>query len=171
MVHPTIVPKFHADALSKGEIRVARVEDGLSVYETTARADPNVDYFPTGNRFFDPQVRRRLIEMAIREAGMEDRVEVAFMPEVYRERGFHGVLAEIRKANPGEPIHGLHGSDYGGMLVRAILDDCGWIYPVPVRRTDQVSATAIRKGATGMTSASVTEVLERLRRGEAVAFA
>lgn len=170
VIHPTVLPRFHAESLAKGEIRIARVEDGLVVYERTEKADANVDYFPTGNRFFPPEVRRHMIELAIREAGLEGRVEVAFLPEVYAGRGFHGVLAEIRKAHPGRPVHGLHGSDVGGMLVRAILDDCGWIYPLPTLRRDGISATAIRAGAQGMTCPAVTAVLQRLRAGESLAF-
>lgn len=170
VIHPTIVPRFHVDALERGEIRVARVENGLLVYERTEKADANVDYFATGNRFYPPEVRRHLISLAIREAGLEDRVEVAYLPDLYRDRGFHGVIAEIRRRHPGQPIHGIHGSDVGGMLVRAILDDCGWIYPMAVPRRDGVSATAIRAGAQGMTSPSVTEALARLSSGQAPAF-
>lgn len=170
VIHPTVLPRFHAESLARGEIRIARIEDGLVVYERAEKADANVDYFPTGNRFFPPEVRRHMIELAIREAGLEDRVEVAFMPETYAERGFHGVLTEIRQAHPGRPVHGLHGSDVGGMLVRAILDDCGWIYPIPTLRRDGISATAIRAGAAGMTCPAVTAALQRLRTGESPAF-
>ena len=56
-------------------------------------------------------------------------------------------------------LHGLHGTDIGGMLVRQICDECGWIYPWRILRRDNVSATAIRDGAKGMTSAVVTDVL------------
>ena len=72
------------------------------------------------------------------------------------------MIAEIKKANPGVRLHGLHGTDNGGMVVRQIYDECGWIYPWRVLRRDNVSATAIRKGAKGMTSAVVTDVLEQL---------
>ncbi len=37
------------------------------------------------------------------------------------------------------------------MLVRQIVDECGWIYPWCILRRDKISATAIRKGAKGMT--------------------
>ena len=163
VIHPTILPKLHAQALERGEIRVARVENGLQVYEKTEKADVGVDYFPTGNKFLAPETRRLLIEVAIREAGLEGRVEVAFMPETYAETGFIGVVKAIRRAHPGVPLHGIHGSDWGGMMVRAIMDECGWIYPMAVLRRDKISATAIRAGARGMVAAGVEEVLRQLR--------
>lgn len=165
IVHPTIVPKLHARALERGEIRIARIDAGLCVYEKTEKADANVNYFPTGNRFFPPETRKLLIELAIAEAGLGDRVEVACYPEVYRDEGFYGVIREIRQQNPGVKLHGLHGSDLGGMWVRNIYDECGWIYPMPVRRTDGVSATAIRNGAVNMTTSVVREMLSHLRSG------
>ena len=157
--------RLHAQALERGEIRVARLENGLQVYERTEKADVNVDYFPTGNRFFAPETRRRLIELAIAEAGLADRVEVAFMPEIYEREGFFGVVRELKRANPGRPFHGIHGSDFGGMTVRGILDECGWIYPMTFLRRDGISATAIRAGAQGMTSEAVTKVLAGLTAG------
>ncbi|WP_342360220.1 hypothetical protein [Terrarubrum flagellatum] len=166
IVHPTVTPKLHALALERGEIRVARIEAGLCVLEKTTRADANVNYFPTGNRFFPPETRKLMIELSLAEAGLADKVEVMWLPEIYRDKGFHGVLHAIRKAHPGERIHGLHGSDLGGMWVRAIYDECGWIYPIPRRRTDKVSATAIRNGAVNMTSGIVTDILAHLKAGE-----
>ncbi len=51
------------------------------------------------------------------------------------------------------------------MWVRGIYDECGWIYPMPVRRHDGVSATAIRNGTAGMTTQAVTALLVNLRAG------
>jgi len=48
------------------------------------------------------------------------------------------------------------------MLVRQISDECGWIYPWRILRRDTVSATAIRKGAKGMTSSAVTDALSQI---------
>lgn len=168
VIHPTIVPRLHAQALERGEIHVARNEGGLLVYERTPKADVNVDYFPTGNRFFAPETRRAMMQLAIEEAGLADRVEVAWFPEVYEREGFHGVIREIRRANPGRALHGIHGSDLGGMTVRGILDECGWIYPMTFLRRDGVSATAIRAGAQGMTTEAVTTVLADLRANVAL---
>jgi hypothetical protein len=165
IVHPTIVPRLHAQALAKGEIRIARVENGLQVYEKTELADVHVDYFPTGRHFFAPETRHLMMALALEEAGLAGRVEVAFWPEIYAREGFHGVVRQIRRTNPGQPLHGLHGSDLGGMYVRAIMDECGWIYPMPFLRRDKVSATAIRAGASGMTTPAVTAALEGLRAG------
>ncbi len=164
IIHPTLVPRLHAEALRKGQIRVGGLREGFQVYERTAKADVNVDYFPTGNVFLPPQTRRALIELAMGEAGLGDKVEVLFLPEVYEARGFHGVIAEIRKRHPGVRLHALHGTDFGGMMVRSICDDCGWIYPWRILRRDGVSATAIRKGAKGMTPAVVTDVLDQISR-------
>lgn len=165
VIHPTIVPKFHADAIARGEIAVARRENGLEVYERTDKGDPLINYFPTGNRFYCPEDRHRMIELAIKDAGLSDKVEVAFLPELYRDAGFRGVFREIVRRHPGKTIHGIHGSDIGGMMVRTIMDESGWYHPLAARRTDGISATAIRAGAKGMTSPSVTEALAELRDG------
>jgi hypothetical protein len=162
IIHPTLIPRLHADAFRKGEIRVGRLEDGFQIYEKTDKADSNVDYFPTGNKFLPPETRKALIEMALREAGLANRVEVAFYPEVYNTKGFQGVIGEIKRRYPGARLHTLHGTDFGGMLVRQISDECGWIYPWRILRRDKVSATAIRKGATGMTSSDVTDALSQI---------
>src|SRR5690606_37796615 len=140
-------------------------EDGYIVYETTDKEDVNADYFPTGNRFLPPETRRHLIELAIEEAGLADRVHVAFMPDVYAREGFYGVIRDIKRAHPDKPIHGIHGSDFGGMHARLIMDECGWIFPVPFLRRDDVSASAIREGASGMTSDAVASALRQIKEG------
>ncbi|MBM3646556.1 MAG: hypothetical protein FJX11_02070 [Alphaproteobacteria bacterium] len=164
IIHPTLILRLHADAFRKGEIRVGRLEDGFQIYEKTDKADANVDYFPTGNKFLPPETRKALIEMALREAGLDNKVEVAFYPEVYNTKGFQGVIGEIKHRYPGARLHTLHGTDFGGMLVRQISDECGWIYPWRILRRDKVSATAIRKGAKGMTSSAVTDALSQISR-------
>jgi hypothetical protein len=162
IIHPTLIPRIHADAFRKGQIRVARLQDGFQIYEATEKADVNVDYFPSGRQFLPPETRQVLIELAVAEAGIGDKVEVAFYREIYDRKGFQGVIAEIKRRHPGVRLHGLHGTDHGGMTVRNIYDECGWIYPWRVMRRDKVSATAIRRGAKGMTSAVVTDVLGQL---------
>ena len=102
IIHPTLIPRLHADAFRKGEIRVGRVrEDGFQVYEKTDKANSNVDYFPTGNIFLPPETRKVLIELALAEAGLGNRVEVAFYPEAYNTRGFQGVIGEIKRRHRG----------------------------------------------------------------------
>ena len=165
IVHPTIVPWLHERALARGEIRVARIEDGYAVYETTEKADINADYFPTDSRFLPPETRRHLIELAIEDAGLSDRVEVAFMPEIYGRSGFQGVVKEIKRQYPGKVLHGIHGSDFGGMHARLIMDEAGWIYPVPFLRRDEVSASAIRAGALEMTAPPVASALRQISAG------
>ena len=164
IIHPTLIPRLHADSFRKGEIRVGRLENGFQIYERTNKADSNVDYFPTGNKFLPPETRKVLIELALAEAGLGNRVEVAFYPETYNSRGFQGVVGEIKKLNPGRRLHTIHGTDFGGMLIRNICDECGWIYPWCILRRDKISATAIRRGAKGMTPAVVTDVLDQISR-------
>jgi hypothetical protein len=162
IVHPTLIPRIHAEAFRKGQLRVARLEGGFQIYERTEKADLNVDYFPSGRQFLPPETRKVLIDLAVAEVGLADKVEVAFYPEVYNTKGFQGVIAEVKRRHPGVRLHGLHGTDYGGMTVRGIYDECGWIYPWRILRRDKVSATAIRRGAKGMTSDVVTDVLVQL---------
>ena len=164
IIHPTLIPRLHADAFRKGEIRVVRLKDGFQIYEKTDKADSNVDYFPTGNVFLPPETRKVLIELAVAEAGLGNRVEVIFLPETYNTRGFQGVVGEIKKQNPGARLHTIHGTDFGGMLIRNICDECGWIYPWCILRRDKISATAIRRGAKGMTPPVVTDVLEQISK-------
>jgi hypothetical protein len=162
IIHPTLIPRLHAEAFRKGELRVARLENGFQIYEKTDKADVNVDYFPTGRMFLPPETRKALIELAVAELGIGDRVEVAFFREIYDSNGFQGVIGQIKRRHPGVRLHGLHGTDNGGMYVRQIYDECGWIYPWRILRRDGVSATAIRRGVKGMTSNVVTEVLGQL---------
>jgi nicotinic acid mononucleotide adenylyltransferase len=164
IIHPTLIPKLHADAFRKGEIRVGRLQDGFQIYEKTDKADSNVDYFPTGRIFLPPETRKVLIDLAVAEAGLGNQVEVIFLRETYSTRGFQGVIGEIKKQNPGTRLHSLHGTDFGGMLVRYISDECGWIYPWCILRRDKISATAIRAGAKGMTPPVVTDVLAQISR-------
>jgi hypothetical protein len=162
IIHPTLIPRLHVEAFRRGEIRVGRLKDGFQIYEKTEKADVAVDYFPTGNVFLPPETRKALIEVAVAEAGLAGKVEVIALRETYDKRGFQGVIAEIKRMHPGVRLHTLHGTDFGGMYVRQICDECGWIYAWRIMRRDKVSATAIRKGAKGMTPPVVTDVLAQL---------
>ncbi len=96
IIHPVLVPKLHVDAFRDGHLRVGRLEGGFQIYEKTDSADSNVDYFPTGNKFLPPETRKALIELAVAEAGLGDKIEVAYYPEIYNSKGFQGVIAEIK---------------------------------------------------------------------------
>src|SRR5262245_2893208 len=159
IIHPTLIPRLHAEAFRKGEIRVARLEDGFQIYEKTEKADVNADYFPSGRQFLPPETRKALIELSVAEVGIGNQVEVAFWREIYDRKGFQSVIAEVKRRHPGVRLHGLHGTDPGGMTVRGIYDECGWMYPWRILRRDKVSATAIRCGAKGMTRKVVPAVL------------
>lgn len=163
-IHSTIVPKLHRDALHRNEIKISGRQGGMRVYEKATRADVHLNYFPTGNMFYEYETRLKLMQLAVEEAGLSAKVEVLSMPDAYAKSGFYSVLDEIKKRAGGLPIHGIHGSDLGGMWVRGIYDESGWIYPFAIVRRDKVSATAIRNGMRGMTTATVELILEQLRR-------
>ena len=97
----------------------------MRIYKKTNKADIHVNYFPTGNRFYEALTRKKLIELALKEAGLSDKVEVLYLPDIYEHTGFYGIIKYIKKMNPGECIHGVHGSDLGGMWIRRIYDESG----------------------------------------------
>ncbi len=167
-IHSTIVPKLHRDALSRNEIKIARRQGGMRVYEKATRADVHLNYFPTGNMFYEYETRLKLMQLAIEEAGLSAKIEVLSMPQEYATSGFYGVLDEVKKRAGGRSIHGIHGSDLGGMWVRGIYDESGWIYPFAVVRRDNVSATAIRNGMVGMATESVEHIIDQLRKNVAI---
>jgi len=167
IIHPTVVPKGHVDALACGHIEAVDDERGYTIYQKTNKADPLLDYFPTGDRFLSPETRRDLIQAAIDDVVAENpdlvgRIEVAWLPNAYAASGFRAVLRELRRRHPGCRVHGIHGNDTGGMMVRAILDDCGWVYPFVVRRLPGFSGTAVRNGDMTMTTRTVAQRLEEI---------
>ncbi|MGY1488956.1 hypothetical protein ACW4YW_06020 [Methylobacillus pratensis] len=169
-VHPTTVPKLHRVALEKGEISIAE-QAGMRVYSTTAIADPYKQYFPTGRKFYEYELRQQLLQAAIVDAGLQDKVEILDWPAVYDEGGFFAVLEKIKTTlAPGEPLHGMHGSDVGGIWVRNIFELSGGIHPYPVVRSDCISATAIREGAVGYTTPTIEAFLEATRAGKDFVF-
>jgi nicotinic acid mononucleotide adenylyltransferase len=169
-IHCTTVPKLHAQALLRGEIRISRYEYGMRVYETTQRADVHMNYFPTGRKFYEYETRLEMMRLSVKEAGLAGKVVVLDMRDLYEIGGFYSVLSHIKKMNPNQPIHGIHGSDLGGMWVRSIYDESGWIYPVSFIRKDKVSATAIRNGEKGMTTSAVQQMIEALRQANDLAI-
>lgn len=162
-LHCTCIPKLHRDALDKGEIVIGSYENGMRVYEKTEKSDPHANYFPTGNRFYEYDTRKTLIELALQESKLADKIQVLDMPKTYERDGFYGIVSKVKKLHPNTIVHGIHGSDLGGMWVRNIYDESGWIYPFPVRRVDKVSATAIRNGHSGMTLPIIETILEAFK--------
>jgi hypothetical protein len=169
-IHPTTVPKLHRVALEKGELSMVE-EAGMRVYSTTKLADPHKHYFPTGRKFYEYELRQQLLQAAIFDAGLQDKVEVLNLPHIYDHGGFFALLDIVKEAlAPGEPLHGMHGSDVGGIWVRNIFELSGDIYPYPVVRSDCISATAIREGAVGYTTPTIEAFLEATRAGNDFVF-
>ncbi len=167
-LHPTVVPKLHRDALENREIIISAFHKGMRIYQKTEKADVHTNYFPTGNRFYEYETRRSLITLQLKEANIVNKVTLLDLPKIYKEKGFYGVISKIKELHPSEPIHGLHGSDLGGMWIRSIYDESGWIYPFNVVRRDGVSATAIRNGTKGMVTATAEKVLSHLMEDKEV---
>lgn len=161
-IHPTLIPKIHRLALEKKQIRIKKSIAGMRIYETTEKADVHVNYFMTGNKFYETEHRLNMLRAMVKEEGLENVVKVLNLPEAYKKDGFYAVISEVKRKHPGVRLHGLHGSDVGGMLVRSIYDESFGILPYAVRRTDNVSATAIRKGSKGMTTKSVENYIATL---------
>lgn len=169
-IHPTTVPKLHRVALEKGEISISE-QAGMRVYSTTTIADPYKQYFPTGRKFYEYELRQQLLQAALLDAGLQDKVEILDWPETYDQGGFFAVLEKIKSTlADGDPLHGIHGSDVGGMWVRNIFELSGGIYPYPVVRSDCISATAIREGAIGYTTPTIEAFLEATRAGKDFIF-
>lgn len=165
-IHSTVIPKIHLDALRKGEIIVAKRENGMKVYEITKKSDINVNYFPTGNKFFEFETRRKIIELVIEEEKLDDKVIVMNEVLLYEKNGFYEIIKKIKKLNPNKRLHGLHGSDIGGMWVRNIYDESGWIYPYSIIRKNLISSTLIREGVKGMASEIIEEILDNIAKGK-----
>lgn len=163
IIHSTVIPKLHSDALAKGEIEIAERQAGMRIYKCTHQADVHVNYFPTGNRFYEFETRKKMMDLAIEEAGLTDKIEVLSFPDIYHDRGFYGIIHKIKEKYVKKRIHGIHGSDLGGMWVRRIYDESGWIYPYAIRRVDGISATAIRNGSKGMAPKVIEEILYAFR--------
>ena len=169
-IHSTVVPKLHREALRKGEITIDHYENGMIVYKKTNKADTHVNYFPTGNKFYEYETRKNIISISIDDAGLNQKVIVLDLPDIYEKNGFYGIISKIKKLNPGKSIHGIHGSDLGGMWVRGIYDESGWIYPFSIKRKNNVSATAIRNGAIGMTSPVIQNVIQMFKNNQKEIF-
>ena len=160
-IHPTVIPKMHQYLLDKGMIEIVKEEAGKRYYEKSASADPLVNFFPTGKVFYEAENRVYMLKTAIEEAGLAKKVEILFEPQLYQDDGFYAIIKTIRQKHPHLRLHGLLGTDEGGMLLHDIYDETG-VKPYVVLRRDNISGTAIRKGAQGMTMPKVTEILNFL---------
>src|SRR5476649_2557876 len=126
IIHPTLIPRIHVDAFRKGQLRVARIENGFQIYDKTDKADVNVDYFPAGRQFLPPETRKVLIDLAVAEAGLGNRVEVALSGGLQHE-GFPGRDRRSEEALPGRSParaarHGFWRHDGAPDLRRVRLD-------------------------------------------------
>lgn len=163
-MHPTNIPMMHAKMLREGLIEIVSNERGRRIYKKTDKADPFLDYFPTGTEFFEVDYRIAMLKAAIKDVNLEDKVEIVCYKDKFGVDGFYEVAKTIKKANPGKRIHGLHGSDLGGMMMRNVYDESLFVWPYPVVRKDNISATAIRSGEAGLTTPTVTKIMEFLQK-------
>lgn len=154
-LHTTIIPSFHQGLLDEGVIYISNFSSGMRSYSLTGYKNRYINYFPTGNTFYEAENRLAMLRAAIHDENLEDFVEVLYLPEIYAAHGFRGVIKYVRGMHSNAPIHGLHGSDMGGSIVRMIYDSSFFVWPRVAVRRDKVSATAIRGGAKGMTHPSV----------------
>jgi nicotinic acid mononucleotide adenylyltransferase len=161
-LHSTVVPNFYQGLLDEGLIEIEAIRDGMRVYRKTGRGNLHLDYFPTGRAFFEVENRLAMLRAAVEDAGLEDKVEVLYLPETYQSKGFRGIAKYVRAIERGKRLHGLHGSDKHGVIVRMIYDSA-FVLPYTAVRKDKVSATAIRSGAKGMTTPTVERILTVLK--------
>ncbi len=166
LIHPVAVPLQFRLWLEKGDWRVGRFVDGMRIYELTEKADLHINYFLVGNSFYEIENRLAMMEAAIKDMNLQDKLEVIYYPEEYYRDGFYAVLKRIKRQYKGARIHGLHGSDAGGMLARYIYDESFGVWPYSVVRRDKVSGTSIREGSRGMTTESVQKMVDFLRGAE-----
>jgi hypothetical protein len=159
IIHSAVVPRLDALALQRGEIHVARIENDLHVLERTRKADLNEHYLPTGNRFYPPETRKLMIDLSLEEAGLKGRVDALWLPEVYEQRGFHGVIGEIKRMYPrhGTPRASRQRPrrNVGQGHLRRIRVDLSLSCPAARRRVGHRDSA----GAKGMTAAAVAAVL------------
>lgn len=163
-VHCTVIPKTDRDALANGEIRIAGYNEGRVVYDTTAAADPARNYFRTGREFYSYETRHEMARLALAEGGADPRIVLLDRQDLYLKEGFAGIIRQVRDMHPGASLHGVHGDDAGGMLVRGIYEKEG-VEALQFTRYDDISATRIRDGAAGLTTPGVDALVMMMRAG------
>jgi hypothetical protein len=128
-IHVATMLPMQVKALKKEEIKIKTQSNNSITCETTAKADVHVDYFPTGNEFIEYGAKISLISDIINASKLREKIEIISYPAIYDKEGFYGVIKEIKHINPLKKIHGLHGNDFDGLVIRKIYDEAGWIFP------------------------------------------
>lgn len=165
LIQPTVIPKLHSQALAKGEILISEHKNGVITYTKTNKADNNVNYFPTGNKFYEYKIRKYLIKQALYDEGLLKYVTILDLPEIYQSTGFLGIINYIKQKYPNKHLHGIHGTDTGGIWVRYLFIRAGSIFPFPVLRKDGISSTRIRSGDRNLTTKGVQKIIDILNQG------
>lgn len=162
-VHSTLVPKFYRSELRDGKIRVTSYADGMRHYEPSTANTHGIDLLPTGTEFYEQENRLAMLRAAMADEGLSEKVEILYRPDLYDEGGFASIIDLVRSLHPGQHLHGLHGTDRGGAIVRLILDEKR-VWPLAVRRSkNSISATAIRQGLCDETTPTVRRIRALLR--------
>jgi hypothetical protein len=94
-------------------IEIVKEGAGKRYYEKTETADSLVNFFPTGKVFYEVENRLLMLKIAIKEAGLEDKVEILFEPDLYQKDGLCAIVKFIKKRHPHARLHGLLGTDEG----------------------------------------------------------
>lgn len=162
-VHSTLVPKFYRGELHDGKIRITSYADGMRHYSPVTTNTHGVDLLPNGIEFYEQENRLAMLRAALADEGLAGIVDVLYRPDLYDEGGFAAIVDLVRSRHPGAHLHGLHGTDRGGAVVRLVLDEKR-VWPFAVRRNkNSISATAIRHGRSDATTPTVRRIRALLR--------
>jgi hypothetical protein len=162
LIQVNTIPELHRIAINNKEIISESNGKGFNVYKKTSIAIPGKDYFPTGNKFFDHSIRVNLIKESLNEYALAEKVQILDYDEIYDQKGFPGIIEKIHSSYQNIPLHGIHGSDVGGMWVRYIFDSFSFIYPYPIVRNDGISSTKIRDGIKNLTTNYVQAQIDKI---------
>ena len=162
LIQVNTVPKLHRVSLQNKEIISENNGKGFNIYKKTKLAIPGKNYFPTGNKFIDHSIRVKLLKKALDEYGLAEKVQILNYGKIYDQSGFPAIIKKIQHLNKDTPLHGIHGSDVGGMWVRYIFNHFSFLYPYPVIRNDDVSSTRIRGGEKNLTTDYVQSQIDKI---------
>ena len=87
---------MHRDTLSKKKFIFILIKEGRQIYKTNYTSDRYVNYFPTGNEFFEYETRLEIMRKSIKEANLSDKVEILSMPKKYAINGFYDIISKIK---------------------------------------------------------------------------